>query len=120
MFSVEGPVSMHNAALALRGAAAALAAGERSFSLARLEGSDSAALALLLELRRQARAQAGGGIGKDALRFTDVPASLTSFVALYGLAGLLPDLAPGADPGAGAGSASSAPTDPLSGHRPHA
>jgi len=86
MLRLAGPVTMQNAATALADALAALARGEREFSLADFEGSDSSAIALLLELQRQAERAAA------SLRFADVPASLSSFTHLYGLEAILPAL----------------------------
>lgn len=86
MVELTGPVTMQNAPAVLAAALAAVASGEREFSLARLEGSDSSALALLLELTRHASA-AG-----SAPRFTNVPPVLASFAALYGLDTIIPDL----------------------------
>jgi ABC-type transporter Mla MlaB component len=91
MFALAGPVTMHATLTALDEALVAVGQGERAFSLARLEGSDSAAIAMLLALQRQAGAP---------LHFVDVPASVASFAGLYGLENVLPDLVASASPAA--------------------
>ncbi len=88
MLALSGPVTMQNAPAVLADAVRALTGGERQFSLAQLEGSDSSVLALLLELQRRALAQDP----KGALKFADIPAGVLSFAALYGVDTLLPDL----------------------------
>ncbi len=70
---------MHNAKLALVDGAHAIAAGEQEFSLAELKGSDSSAIAVLLDWQRQAQKK------NQNLNFTDIPGTLLSFAAVYGV-----------------------------------
>lgn len=86
MFRFAAPVTMANASGALVEAARALEAGEQEFSLAGLEGSDSSVIAVLLDLQRRGRA------AQRVPRLTDVPVSVASFAALYGVDALFPDL----------------------------
>ena len=72
-------------ATAFRAAAlAACAAGERDLDLAGLAEYDSAAVAILLEIRRSP-----GGAG---VRFLNVPANLRKLASLYGVDSLLFDI----------------------------
>ncbi len=86
MFRFAAPVTMANANGALVEAARALEAGEHEFSLAGLDGSDSSVIAVLLDLQRRSR------VAQRVLRLTDVPATVASFGALYGVDALFPDL----------------------------
>lgn len=86
MYQFGAPVTMANASSALAEAARALKAGEREFSLALLDGSDSSVIALLLELQRLART------ANTSLRLTEVPATVANFAALYDIDTLLPEL----------------------------
>ncbi len=86
MFRFAAPVTMANASVALAEAGRALADGEQEFSLAGLEGSDSSVIAVLLDLQRRGRAL------QRVPRLIDVPATVASFVALYGVDALFPEL----------------------------
>jgi len=86
MFQFSAPVTMANASSALAEASNALASGESEFSLARLEGSDSSVIAVLLDLQRRGRA------AQRVLRLTEVPEGVSKFAALYGVDALIPEL----------------------------
>lgn len=86
MFRFAAPVTMANASGALAEAVRALAAGEHEFSLAGLDGSDSSVIAVLLDLQRRSRAV------QRVPRLIDVPATVASFAALYGVDALFPEL----------------------------
>jgi len=88
---LTGPVTMQNAASLLVEVEAALARGECAFEFDALDGSDSAAVALLLAVQRAALARGGAPV-----RLAGIPDSLRSFAQLYGVADLLPALAEGA------------------------
>jgi phospholipid transport system transporter-binding protein len=81
MYRPNAPIHMANARQALEDGVRAIQSGEQEFSLAELGGSDSSAIAVLLDWQRQAH--------KNGLNFLDVPATLTSFAALYGVDTLL-------------------------------
>jgi phospholipid transport system transporter-binding protein len=63
--------------------AAAIARGEFAFDLSAVAEVDTAAVALLLEWRRQAAARGG------RLQLAGVPADIVSLAKLYGVDGLL-------------------------------
>ncbi len=86
MFRFAAPVTMANASTALAEAGHALDSGEDEFSLAGLDGSDSSVIAVLLDLKRRGRT------AQRVPRLLDVPATVASFAALYGVDELFPDL----------------------------
>lgn len=76
-------LTMHEVPAFLDRARAALAGGDASIGLAALTAVDSAALAALIALRREA-----GGAGPA---FVDPPQNLRKLALLYGVDGLLFD-----------------------------
>lgn len=82
-YQTAAELSLRNAVTEQRAGSAAIAQGQLSFDLAALAVVDSAAVAVLLEWQRVARAQ-----GKT-LCFQNIPASLESLIALYGVSELL-------------------------------
>lgn len=72
-------ITTENAAALIEVGAAALRAGETTIDLASVMQVDSAAVALLLRWRREAKA-----IGKS-VTFVNVPAALCSLATLYGM-----------------------------------
>ena len=84
--SVEGPVTFDTAG-SLLDAGQALFAGQPTMTvhLGRISGVDSAGLALLLEWKRQARAE-----GRTVV-FEGMPEKLLSIARLSGVEGLLAD-----------------------------
>ena len=76
---LEGDLNLANASQWLDQGAAALNAGVTVFDLAGIGHLDSAALSLMLSLRR--RAQAAGA----AIEFRNAPESLASLAELYGV-----------------------------------
>ncbi len=81
---VPARITLADAAAFRAAALAACAAGERDFDLAPLAEYDSAAIAVLLGIRRAP----GGG----AARFLNVPANLRKLANLYGVDSLLFDI----------------------------
>jgi phospholipid transport system transporter-binding protein len=75
---------MANAGEVLAAAQAAFAAGATAIDLAQAGGSDSAAIAVVLELTRQASTSV------KPLKVTNLPANLASLAALYGIDDILP------------------------------
>lgn len=86
MFTFAAPITMHSATRLLGEAQAAFAKGEREYSLAAVEGSDSALMAVMLDLQRSAR------LVNEPLRFRDVPQGMINFAELYGVLEMFPDL----------------------------
>lgn len=78
---VAGPMNIDSAAALLKQSNGMLSA-VNLVDLANVTEVDSAAVSLLLEWRRQAN--------NPALRFTNLPAALTSLAELYGVADLIP------------------------------
>lgn len=76
---LEGDLNLANASQWLEQGEAALKAGATVFDLARIGHIDSAALSLMLSLRR--RAQTAG----SHIEFHNTPDSLTSLADLYGV-----------------------------------
>ena len=84
MYSIAAPITMSSAPAALAAGMQALAAGEREFSLAALDGlSDSSAIALMLAWQRQAV------ISGKPLHFVDIPDTVLHFAELYDVVTLL-------------------------------
>lgn len=77
---MEGDLTLHNASSWLTEAEKALRQGATAFDLAGLGQLDSAAISLLLSLRRRAQA------ANTSLEFRNIPDSLTSLAKLYGVA----------------------------------
>jgi len=77
---LEGDLTLVNANAWLSQGETALQQGIAIFDLAGIQHLDSAALSLLLSLRRRAEAASGG------IEFRNIPASLTSLATLYGVA----------------------------------
>lgn len=90
LLALSDALTMQNATVALRQGIAAIDAGQTVFDLAGVSAADSSAVAVLLEWQRAAR-HAG-----RALAFTNLPASLKSLAALYGVDAFL--VATPADP----------------------
>jgi phospholipid transport system transporter-binding protein len=84
VYAVEGPITMGESSARLAEGDEALARGESEFSLKRLAGSDSSALAVLLAWRRRAQQRNG------SLSFVEVPQSLATLAGLYGVEPFLP------------------------------
>jgi phospholipid transport system transporter-binding protein len=74
---LEGPVTFATAASVLEAAASETRAGARIVDFSAVTESDSAALALALELLRQAEAE------KRAVTFANVPDALHKLAELY-------------------------------------
>ena len=83
MFRPTLTLTVNNAKAALEAGLRAIEAGQAEIDLAQLTVLDSAAVATLLAWQRAAQ-QCG-----TALRFKNLPASLLSLAALYGVADLL-------------------------------
>ncbi len=86
MFVFAAPITMHSATRMLSEAHAAFDKGEREYSLAGVEGSDSALMAVMLDLQRSAR------LVNEPLRFRDVPQAMINFAKLYGVLEMFPEL----------------------------
>jgi len=86
MFVFAAPITMHSATRLLAEARAAFDKGEREYSLAGVEGSDSALIAVMLDLQRSAR------LVDEPLRFCAVPQAMINFAELYGVLEMFPDL----------------------------
>jgi len=82
--SIEA-LTVLNAKVALDQGIAAIKAGQTVFDLGTVQVADSSAVAVLLAWKRAAR-KAGA-----ALSYVNVPASLTSLAALYGVDAFLVD-----------------------------
>ncbi|ANQ83949.1 hypothetical protein dqs_0881 [Azoarcus olearius] len=82
---LEGEITLATASGWRARGRAALVAGVRVVDFAAVTHVDSAALALLLEWRRCARAGAGG-----PLRVANLPPALVSLAEVYGIDSLLP------------------------------
>lgn len=76
-------LSLRNAVAEVQAGSKAIAQGQLNFDLTALAVVDSAAVAVLLEWQRAARA-----LGKT-IHFQNIPASLESLIALYGVSELL-------------------------------
>jgi phospholipid transport system transporter-binding protein len=83
VYVVSGPITMGSALAVLNEGRAIIDGGENDFSLANLEGSDSAAIAVLLSWQRRAAKSSRG------LHFYNSPAQLVAIAALYGVTGYL-------------------------------
>ena len=83
MFRPTLTLTVNNAKAALEAGLRAIEAGQAEIDMAQLTALDSAAVATLLAWQRAAQ-QHG-----RALRFKNLPASLQSLAALYGVAELL-------------------------------
>lgn len=79
----EGALTLAEAPLALAEGVEALAQGVAAFDLSAVTQVDSAALSLLLSWRRAAQAES------RPLAYRNVPDSLLSLAALYGLTDLI-------------------------------
>lgn len=77
---MEGDLTLHNAKPWLAEAEKALQQGATTFDLTGLGQLDSAAISLLLSLRRRAQA------AHKSIEFRNIPDSLTSLAKLYGVA----------------------------------
>lgn len=84
MYQVPNLITMASASQTLTEGTYAIENGETEFSLDRLAGSDSSAMAVLLSWQRRARRHGA------TLRFVDVPPSVVSFASLYGVESFLP------------------------------
>ena len=86
---IEGAVSSATAAMLLEQLSAASRDGTQQIDFAEVTRCDSAAIALMLELRRQS-------VGKNQeLRFLNLPDSLIKLAALYSVSEMIsPDAAP--------------------------
>jgi|GEM_PF-115735 len=84
MYQVPNLITMASASQTLAEGTSAIENGETEFSLVRLAGSDSSAMAVLLSWQRRARRHG------TTLRFADVPPSVVSFASLYGVESFLP------------------------------
>lgn len=82
--SIEA-LTVQNAKAALNQGLAAIKAGQTTFDLGAVKAADSSAVAVLLAWKRAAR-KAGA-----ALAYVNVPASLQSLAALYGVDAFLVD-----------------------------
>jgi len=83
MLSLGTSLTNRNAAAVLREGLSRLAQGEAQVDCGALEQVDSAAVAVLLALRRAADARG------QSLAFVGVPRQLTALAEVYGLNGLL-------------------------------
>jgi phospholipid transport system transporter-binding protein len=81
---VEGPVHMVNARALMSEGNALLEAGVTTIDMGAVTEVDSSAVSLLLEWQRTAAGR------KASLRFANLPESLKSLAALYGVTDLLP------------------------------
>lgn len=79
----EGDLTLANASLCLEEGQQALAQGCTCFDLAAVERVDSSALSLLMSWRRSAQSS-----GRP-LAFRNIPASMSSLAALYGVSEFL-------------------------------
>ena len=84
MYRVPSLITMASASEILTEGTVAIENGETEFSLVHTAGSDSSAMAVLLSWQRRARRHG------TTLRFLEVPPSVASFAALYGVDGFLP------------------------------
>ena len=84
MYRVPNLITMASASEILADGTLAIESGETEFSLAHMAGSDSSGMAVLLSWQRRARRHG------TSLRFTEVPPSVVSFAALYGVESFLP------------------------------
>lgn len=82
-YQVAAELSLRNAVAEVRSGIKAIQQGQMDFDLTALSVVDSSAVAVLLEWQRTARAQ-----GKT-ICFQNIPASLESLIALYGVSELL-------------------------------
>jgi phospholipid transport system transporter-binding protein len=80
---IDGPLGIENARAVLRDAAAACNDGVRVVDLAGVSEVDSAAVALALELEREAVAA-----GRE-LAFTNLPQSMQELARLYAVADMI-------------------------------
>lgn len=92
MFQPTLTLTVNNAKIALEAGLRAIEAGQEDIDLAQVTALDSAAVATLLAWRRAAQ-QRG-----SALRFKNLPASLQSLAALYGVADLLQSTSAATEP----------------------
>lgn len=76
---LDGAVTMNTVPTLLRQATLSWDSSQRHVSFARTTDIDSAALALMLHWSREAQAKGGRVI------YEDIPANLTTLMALYGL-----------------------------------
>ena len=90
MFRPTLTLTVNNAKAALEAGLRAVEEGQAEIDLAQLTALDSAAVATLLAWQRAAQRRG------SVLRFTNLPASLESLAALYGVADLLHPAATGA------------------------
>jgi phospholipid transport system transporter-binding protein len=90
MFRPTLTLTVNNAKVALEAGLRAVEEGQAEIDLAQLTALDSAAVATLVAWRRAATRRG------SVLRFKNLPASLESLAALYGVADLLHPTADGA------------------------
>ena len=83
MYQPAQALTVDHAQAALEEGLRAVATGQMQFDLSRVSEVDSSAVAVLLNWQRAAAS------ASNNIRFSNVPASLISLIAVYGVAGLI-------------------------------